>query len=116
MTKPNKNYFRLATDENLQFLICYKKSLRLQKLADETIRKYSKDVYNLMLFLQERDIKALDITLEIFEEYLETLECGNARKLRIFRSCKKFYDFQRTRRRVKRNPIEEFDTSKLREE
>ena len=51
--------FRGANEKNKLLLINYKKSLQYSNINKDTIKAYQKDVYGLMLWLQDKDIDTL---------------------------------------------------------
>ena len=48
--------FRGANEKNKLLLINYKKSLQYSDVNENTIKAYQKDVYGLMIWLQNKDI------------------------------------------------------------
>ena len=117
MTKVSniKKKFIKANEENYRLILNYRKSLLLKNKSTHTIENYSKDVYHLMIWLQDRDIKTIDLTLELFTEYMNTMDSVTAaRRLKIVSGIKAFYQLLRERRTVKSNVIDAYDTTELR--
>lgn len=106
--------FKDANEENYRLILNFRKSLYWDNLIDSTIYSYSKDVYRFLLFLQDKNLNATDCTSELLQEYLDTLDVKAKRKLRIVSAINIFYKHLRKRRFVRKNPIENFDTTELR--
>ena len=51
-------------------MINYKKSLQYSDVNEDTIKAYQKDVYGLMLWLQDKDIDTLEATVDDLSEYM----------------------------------------------
>ena len=66
--------FRGANEKNKLLLINYKKSLQYSDVNENTIKAYQKDVYGLMLWLQDKDIDILvnNAGFGVFGEFTQT--------------------------------------------
>ena len=62
--------FRGANEKNKLLLINYKKSLQYSDVNENTIKAYQKDVYGLMIWLQNKDIDTLEATVDDLSEYI----------------------------------------------
>lgn len=98
-------YFREANDKNILLLINYKKALQFQNVSDKTIHEYQKEVYRFMLYLQSRDIATLDVSTEIVQDYLDSFDASNPRKIRVLSVLNSFYKHNAKKRYIIINPI-----------
>lgn len=106
--------FKELNEENFRLIINFRKSLYWNKLKDDTIYTYSKDVQRFLMFLQNKNITIQDATLETLEEYIDSIEAKAQRKLKVISSINIFYKYLRKKRLVRRNIVEDFDTKPLR--
>ena len=83
--------FRGANEKNKLLLINYKKSLQYSNINKDTIKAYQKDVYGLMLWLQDKDIDTLEATVD---------------------DLNRFYELNKKNKKIKINIIKEYRTLK----
>lgn len=76
-------YFRKANDKNILLLINYKKALQFKDVSEQSIFDYQKEMYRFMIYLQDRNIATLDVSTEIVQNYLDSFDASNARKIRV---------------------------------
>ena len=116
MTRPLKNYFPLANDENYALIINYKKSLAVRDIKSETSHTYLKIIYNFMIYLQDYKIRTVEVTLEDFEDYIESKDVTPKAKIKIISVIQQFFFYLRRAGYIEKNEIERFDKRKLRKE
>ena len=116
MTRPLKNYFPLANDENYALIINYKKSLAVKNIKAETSHTYLKIIYNFMIYLQDYEIKTVDATLEDFEDYIDSKDVTPKVKIKNISVIQQFYFYLRRAGYIEKNVMERYDTRKLRQE
>ena len=104
--------FRGANEKNKLLLINYKKSLQYSNVNENTIKAYQKDVYGLMLWLQDKDIDILEATVYDLSEYMDSLDISKGRRERILVSLNKFYELNKKNKKIKNNIIKEYRTLK----
>lgn len=98
-------HFREANDKNIQLLINYKKALQFQNVSEKTIFEYQKEVYRLMVYLQNKNVETLDVTTEMIQWYLDSFEASDSRKSRIISVLNSFYKHNHKKRYIIENPI-----------
>ena len=111
MAKKNHNwtwYFKKANERNITLLINFKKHLQFREITEKSIFEYQKDVYNFMIWLQDKDIGILDATIDMLIEYMDTLEISESRKTRILSSLNQFYKLNSRKKYCEKNLIEEY--------
>lgn len=106
--------FKELNEENFRLIINFRKSLYWNKLKEDTVYTYSKDVQRFLMFLQNKNITIQDATLETLEEYIDSIEAKAQRKLKVISSINIFYKYLRKKRLVRKNIVEDFDTKPLR--
>lgn len=116
MTRPLKNYFPLANDENYALIINYKKSLAVKNLKPETSHTYLKIIYNFMIFLQDYGIRTVEATLSDFEDYIDSKDVTPKVKIKNISVIQQFYFYLRRAGYIEKNVMERYDTRKLRKE
>ena len=116
MTRPLKNYFSLANDENYALIINYKKSLAVKNLKPETSHTYLKIIYNFMIFLQDYGIRTVEATLSDFEDYIDSKDVTPKVKIKNISVIQQFYFYLRRAGYIEKNVMERYDTRKLRKE
>ena len=104
--------FRGANEKNKLLLINYKKSLQYSNINKDTIKAYQKDVYGLMLWLQDKDIDTLEATVDDLSEYMNSLDISKGRRERILVSLGRFYELNKKNKKIKNNIIKEYRTLK----
>ena len=100
--------FRGANEKNKLLLINYKKSLQYSNINKDTIKAYQKDVYGLMLWLQDKDIDTLEATVDDLSEYMNSLDISKGRRERILVSLNRFYELNKKNKKIKNNIIKEY--------
>ncbi len=100
--------FRGANEKNKLLLINYKKSLQYSNINKDTIKAYQKDVYGFMLWLQDKDIDALEATVDNLSEYIVSLDISKGRRERILVSLNKFYELNKKNKKIKINIVEKY--------
>ena len=116
MTRPLKNYFPLANDENYALIINYKKSLAVKNIKPETSHTYLKIIYNFMIFLQDYEIRTVEASLEDFEDYIDSKDVTPKVKIKNISVIQQFYFYLRRAGYIEKNVMERYDTRKLRKE
>lgn len=101
-------YFKNANEYNIQLLINYKKSLQYKGVSENTIFEYQKSVYNFMLYLQQKDIKTLDATIEILSEYMDSLDISEGRRGSLLTALNQFYELNARKKYCKENIVEKY--------
>ena len=105
-------YFRDINQDNVLLLINFKKHLQVKGLKNETIFDYQKEMSRLMKYLEEKDIKTLEVSTDAIQEYLDSMDCSNARKIRIISVLSVFYKHNFKKKYCKENPIKNIDRNK----
>ena len=116
MTRPLKNYFPLADDENYALIINYKKSLAVKNIKPETSHTYLKIIYNFMIYLQDYGIRTVEATLGDFEDYIDLKDVTPKVKIKNISVIQQFYFYLRRAGYIEKNVMERYDTRKLRKE
>ena len=101
-------YFRKANERNTTLLINFKKHLQFREISDTTIFEYQKDVYNFMIWLQDKDIEILEATIDMLINYMDTLEISEPRKIRILSALNQFYKLNSKKKYCEKNLVEEY--------
>ena len=104
--------FRGANEKNKLLLINYKKSLQYSNVSENTIKAYQKDVYGLMLWLQDKDIDTLEATVDDLSEYMNSLDISKGRRERILVSLNRFYELNKKNKKIKINIVEKYRTDR----
>lgn len=105
-------YFKLANDRNILLLINYKKALQFQDVSEQTIFEYQKEIYRFMIYLQDKNIPTLEVSTKVIQEYLNSFDASNARKIRVISVLNSFYKHNRKKNYIKINPIDKIDREK----
>lgn len=100
--------FKGLNDRNIILLINLKKSLQFTNVKEETIFSYQKDIYSFMLWLQEKNIKTLEATVDNLIDYLEGLDISDARRTRILSSLNQLYRLNKRKRYCEENIVEKY--------
>lgn len=101
-------FFREVNEKNLHLLINFKKHLLIKELKEKTIHEYLKEVSNWMKFLQDKEIKTLEATIDELKEYLDNMDVSEARKTRVISVLSVFYKHNSRKGYVKENIVEEY--------
>ena len=104
--------FRGANEKNKLLLINYKKSLQYSNINKDTIKAYQKDVYGFMLWLQDKDIDILEVTVDDLSEYMNSLDISKGRRERILVSLNRFYELNKKNKKIKINIVEKYRTDR----
>lgn len=104
--------FRGANEKNKLLLINYKKSLQYSNINKDTIKAYQKDVYGFMLWLQDKDMDALEATVDDLSEYMDSLDISKGRRERILVSLNRFYELNKKNKKIKINIVEKYRTDR----
>lgn len=101
-------FYRKVNEQNLQLLLNFKKHLLVKELKEKTIHEYQKEVSNWMKFLQDKEIKTLDATIDELKEYLDNMDVSEARKTRVISVLSVFYKHNSRKGYIKKNIVEEY--------
>lgn len=105
-------HFKKANDENVQLLINFKKHLIMRNISEQSIYDYLKDVYRLMIYLQDKGIRTLDAETEDVLGFLDLNKCSDARMIRKISVLNTFYGHNHKKKYCKQNIIEKIDRKK----